>query len=184
MNKLKSIIFPALFSAFLTIGYSQPVNEPPAAESTQTKDTIIQTVPKKEKSRVQNKFYKSPGKAILLSTLLPGGGQYYTENYLKGALMTTAWGTLGYLAIREHLQARAAIRDSNENSYYQHRDQRNLWLWWTAAVWVFSVADAYVSSHMYKFKAQETLSASKFSWGLEIKPELPLTITLKFKKLI
>ena len=181
MDKLNALISLTALLAFFSTGYCQSSHQTPA-ESTLTKDTIIQTELKKEKPKIQNKFFKSPGKAMLFSTLLPGAGQYYTENYLKGALMTAAWGTLGYLAIHEHLQARTALHDSNEYSYIEHRDQRNLWLWWTAAVWVFSIADAYVSSHLYKFKAQETLSSAKFSWGIELKPELPLTLALKFKK--
>jgi TM2 domain-containing membrane protein YozV len=134
---------------------------------------VVQTEIKKEEPKFQNKFYKSPGKAMLFSTLLPGAGQYYTGNYLKGALMTAAWGTLGFLSIREHFIARDALAQNNTPRYINHRDQRNLWLWWTAAVWVFSIADAYVSSHMYKFKEQETLGflQQKFNLVIELRAD-------------
>lgn len=137
-------------------------------------DTIDQTEAKK-KLAAQNKFYKSPGKAMLLSTILPGAGQFYTENYLKGAIITLTWGTLGCFSIREHHKATDALTISDTNTYIEHRDRRNNFLWWTAAVWVFSIADAYVASNMYKFKEQET-----FSYNLELEPKL--TISLLFKK--
>jgi hypothetical protein len=166
MSTLKSKWFLFFLSVICSFAFSQMLNQNPPADSLGIKDSISQTEAKKEKPKTPNKFYKSPGHAMLFSTLLPGAGQYYTENYLKGAIMTAAWGTLGYLAIRENLQARDALRDSNDNSYIQHRDQRNLWLWWTAGVWVFSIADAYVSSNMYKFKQQETLTSNsaKLYW--------------------
>ena len=157
----------------IKFGYGQDINQTNELDSLVTRDSMVQTEEKKEEPKLPNKFYKSPGKAMLFSTLLPGVGQYYTENYLKGALITTAWGTLGFLSIREHLLARDALAQNKQNSYVKHRDQRNLWLWWTAAVWVFSIADAYVSSHMYKFKEQETLShiRQKFNLALEFKAD-------------
>lgn len=164
-----------------SLAYSQMLNQNPPVESLGVKDSISQTDAKKEKPKTPNKFYKSPGRAMLFSTLLPGAGQYYTENYLKGAVMTAAWGTLGYLAIQENSQAQTALTENDTNTYRTHRDQRNLWLWWTAAVWVFSIADAYVSSNMYKFKQQETLTsnASKFHWDLELGPKLSVSFNLR-----
>uniref|UniRef100_A0A7C6A8I0 DUF5683 domain-containing protein n=1 Tax=candidate division WOR-3 bacterium TaxID=2052148 RepID=A0A7C6A8I0_UNCW3 len=146
-----------------------------------TSDSIHPTEAKKNPTG-QNKFDKSPGKAMLLSAILPGAGQFYTENYLKGGIITLAWGTLGFLSIREHQKALNALSVSDTNTYKKHRDQRNNFLWWTAAVWVFSLADAYVSSHMYKFKGQETLSAFggfKINCNLKIEPELTINFTLK-----
>jgi Family of unknown function (DUF5683) len=164
-----------------SLAYPQMTVQNPRADSLGVKDSVSQTEAKKEKPKTPNKFYKSSGRAMLFSAILPGAGQYYSENYLKGALMTAAWGTLGFLAIREHEQARSALNLSDTVSYLSHRDQRNLWLWWTAAVWVFSIADAYVSSNMYKFKQQETLSASgsKLYWDFELGPELSVSFNLK-----
>jgi len=95
--------------------------------------------------------------------------------------MTAAWGTLSFLAIHQHLLARDALSQNNQTGYIEHRDRRNLWLWWTAAVWVFSIADAYVSSNLYKFKQQETLSftARKINWCLEVGPELSVSLNLR-----
>ena len=167
------MLFSFLLVFCIKFGYSQDINQTNELDSLPTRDSVVQTEVKKEEPNIQSKFYKSSGKAMLFSTLLPGAGQYYTENYLKGALMTAAWGTLGFLSIREHLLARDALAQHNDNSYIKHRDQRNLWLWWTAAVWVFSIADAYVSSHMYKFKEQETLGFfhQKFNLAIELRAD-------------
>ena len=35
--------------------------------------------------------YRSPGLAFLFSFLLPGGGQYYNKEYVKGGIMTGLW---------------------------------------------------------------------------------------------
>ena len=35
--------------------------------------------------------YRSPGLAFLFSFLLPGGGQYYNREYVKGGVMTGVW---------------------------------------------------------------------------------------------
>ena len=163
------------------LAYSQTMEQNPPTESLAIKDSIPQTEVKKEKPKTPNKFYKSPGRAMLFSALLPGAGQYYTENYLKGGVMTVAWGTLGFLAIREHRRAHDALSVNDTSTYLSHRDQRNTFLWWTAAVWVFSIADAYVSSNMYKFKQQETLTsnAPKLYWNLELGPELSVSLNLK-----
>ncbi len=178
----KSSLFIFFLLLIGSLIYAQPLNQNLAPESLNIKDTIS---PIKEKPSEPKKFYKSPGRAMLLSTLLPGAGQYYTENYLKGALMTTAWGTLGFLSIREHFIAQDALAQNNKTRYVKHRDQRNLWLWWTAAVWVFSIADAYVSSHMYKFKEQETLSIipDKLNLAIEFIPKPILSLSLKLSRL-
>ncbi len=172
------LFFLFLLFTFNT-SYTQPVILLTTQESLKIKDTVLQN---KEKPKVRNKFYKSPGKAMLLSALLPGAGQFYTENYAKGAIITVVWGTLGCWTIRQHLRAQDALAVNDTNRYIEYRDRRNNFLWWTAAVWVFSIADAYVSSHMYKFKEQETLSqiVEKISWNLELAPAL--TIGLKFQK--
>lgn len=169
---LTTALFLSLLPLTLNLGFSQPK----ALNAFPNKDTV--TPAETTKFRVKDKYYKSPGRAMLLSTILPGTGQFYTENYLKGAIITATWGTLSFLVAREHLRARNALTINDTNTYLQHRDQRNNLLWWDAAVWVFSIADAYVSSHMYKFKEQETLT-QKINYQLEIESRSALSLKLK-----
>ena len=101
---------------------------------------------------------KSAGWAMLGSALFPGGGQFYTQNYLKGALIGTTQATLEYFTIRDHLRAMDYLKKGDTANYYRCRNSRNNLLWWTASVWVFSIADAYVSAHMFHFKQDERLN--------------------------
>jgi hypothetical protein len=111
----------------------------------QTDDTI-------PKIEVQPKiYYKSPGLSMLFSTIFPGGGQLYCQEYIKGALFLGAEGMLGYFAYQNH-------RDYLRTNKQKHLDRRNNLLWWLAAVKVLSVADAYVTANMYKFNEQMRLS--------------------------
>ena len=99
---------------------------------------------------------KNPALALSLS-LLPGGGQFYTKNYLKGAVFAGAQLYFGGGTIYLHWQTAKAKRDKNDWDYDWYSNQRNNFLWWDALVWALSMADAYVSAHFYKFKEQGKL---------------------------
>jgi hypothetical protein len=109
-----------------------------------TTDTINKPVKK-------DKYYKSSTLATLLSATIPGGGQFYTQNYWKGILIAGTEGTLTYFAINDHLH----YEDTHNINY---RNRRNNLLWWLVTVKIISMADAYVSANMYKFKDQMNLS--------------------------
>ncbi len=98
-------------------------------------------------------YEKSPLKAVILSTLLPGGGQIYTENYLKGIIFTSGEGLLLYFTIKE-----------------KEKEKRSNLLWWTAALHIFNIADAYVSAHLYKFEKNKRIGikTSPMNIGLTI----------------
>lgn len=101
---------------------------------------------------------KSPGRAVLYSFLFPGGGQIYTQNYWKAAIVAPAEVVFGYLSYSEFRKARDALARQDTVAYFFHRDRRNSFLWWTGAVVVFSMADAYVSAQMFGFDAEMRLS--------------------------
>lgn len=111
---------------------------------------------------------KSSGRAMLYSLLIPGGGQFYTENYLKGVVIGGAQATLEYLAVRDHLRALDCLARTDTLTYVRYRDSRNNLLWWSASVLVFSLADAYVSAHMYRFKEEERLTFVVSPWRIGI----------------
>lgn len=94
---------------------------------------------------------KSPGTSVLLSLLLPGGGQVYTGNWWKAAVIVPAEVTLGGLSLREHLSATESLNKGDTAGYTIHSSARTTFLWWTGAVVAFSMADAYVSAQMYGF---------------------------------
>lgn len=107
----------------------------------------------KIKIKPLNPYYKSTGVAIVLSTIIPGGGQIYCQNYLKAIIISGTEVTLGYFAYQNHQK----FTTTQNNSY---REKRNDFLWWLATIKVLSIADAYVSAHMYKFNEQMKLTIS------------------------
>ncbi|MEO0091357.1 MAG: DUF5683 domain-containing protein [candidate division WOR-3 bacterium] len=95
-------------------------------------------------------YYKSSGKAMLLSVIIPGGGQFYTQNYFKGIFIAGIEGIIASYAIKNYLDYK-----NTNNSEFRGR-ATNL-LWWLGLVKIFSIADAYVSANMFKFKEQQRL---------------------------
>ncbi|MEO0069319.1 MAG: DUF5683 domain-containing protein [candidate division WOR-3 bacterium] len=111
---------------------------------------------------------KSPGKAVLLSFLIPGGGQIYTKNYFKAALIAPTEVALGYISYREHLKAQDALERGDTAAYSAYRDRRTAFLWWTLATVVFSMADAYVSAQMFGFDKEMKLNIGPDRFGITI----------------
>jgi hypothetical protein len=112
--------------------------------------------PKESLSKLKT---KNPTIALFLS-LFPGGGQFYTENYLKGIIFGVTQTYFGGGAIYLHIQAQKykQKREPGWEYYYDwFCNQRTNFLWWSAFVWALSMADAYVSAHFYKFDEQGKL---------------------------
>jgi hypothetical protein len=116
---------------------------------------------------------KSAGTAVLLSFLLPGGGQVYTGNWWKAALIAPAEVTLGYFCIKEHRSASRSLSlftlnhaESDSANYVRHRDTRTALLWWTGAALAFSMADAYVSAQMYGFDREMRFTLGPMRAGI------------------
>jgi hypothetical protein len=104
---------------------------------------------------------------VLLSFLLPGGGQVYTGNWLKAALIAPAELTLGYVTLRTHQRLMAFLRNDaiiehQDQEYYRRRGTRDALLWWTGAVIAFSMADAYVSAQMYGFDRETRFTMGRY----------------------
>jgi hypothetical protein len=152
----RALVGLALLAGFVlaqTPDTLEPQLEPP--DSTSSADTVGHYRPP-----------KSTGTAVLLSFLLPGGGQVYTGNWWKAALIAPAEVTLGYFSVKEHLAATDASRGNDTAGYVQHRDRRTVFLWWTGAVVAFSMADAYVSAQMYGFDREVRLTLGPMRAGI------------------
>jgi len=108
---------------------------------------------------------KSARTATLCSMVLPGLGQLYNGRRLKVVL---AAGGFGYLLGRAWLENKQAqeyllIRDSlppgsipyeNANILYDfHKESSKTFVWWSGAVWLIQVLDAFVDAHLYDVRA-------------------------------
>ncbi|MEO0085096.1 MAG: DUF5683 domain-containing protein [candidate division WOR-3 bacterium] len=114
--------------------------------------------------------HKNPGTAVLLSLLIPGGGQIYTANYWKAPFIAAAEIGLAGLALREHsFCSRLLKMEPVDTAVYRiHRDRRTAFIWWAAGVTVFSMADAYVSAQLYAFDRQMRLTLRPDRLGIEV----------------
>lgn len=109
---------------------------------------------------------KSVGTAMLLSAVLPGGGQFYNHRYHKGGWIAAAELVLGALTVREHLLMTdveeswsGTFPDSvRADEWEYHRARRNMFAFFTGAAIAYAVADAYVDAHMFGFREAQRLT--------------------------
>lgn len=117
--------------------------------------------------------------AMLLSTFIPGGGQFYTRHWIKGVLLAGGEITLGYFTVQEHIGMQEALRGDLSDSLVQRevdslRNRRNVFAFFTGAVIAYAVADAYVDAHMFGFAEAQRLTIGP------ARERIGLTITYKF----
>jgi hypothetical protein len=108
---------------------------------------------------------KSPRVAMFSSMLLPGLGQVYNGRRIKTIIMIGASGFYMSNIWLEHknAQRRKKARDSHppdtvewrtENLWYDfHKEQTKDFAWWSGAVWIIGVLDAYIDAHLYDVRA-------------------------------
>ena len=108
---------------------------------------------------------KSPTVAMVSSMLFPGLGQLYNGRRIKTVIavgtftyyLGTAW--LEQKASQEHLKTRESLPPytidwKNEDILYQfHKENAVTYVWWSGAVWLIAVLDAFVDAHLYDVRA-------------------------------
>ena len=90
--------------------------------------------------------------------------------------------------MNEHKKIFEALPDTNPqlktsefNQYQYHKDNRNLFLWWTAGVIFISMWDAYADAHLSSFEKEEKQEPR---WGLVPETDLShkeIKINLSFR---
>jgi hypothetical protein len=117
-----------------------------------------------------------PYKAVLLSALIPGGGQVYNHAWLKAGLVFGVQGALIGSAIYhdgkrdEFYQLALQTSDANLAAQYmaQSKDYKanlNNDVWWIGITAGLSVLDAYVDANLYDFKEQKEKIRVRFNEG-------------------
>jgi len=101
---------------------------------------------------------KSPPGAAIRSAVLPGWGQFYTENRFKGILFAGA--QVGLFSLW-WIEKKAGERDMDKfnatddmtfyNSGTSHQDKASNYFSWGLLVSLVSVLDAYIDAHLYRF---------------------------------
>src|SRR3990172_6613766 len=113
-----------------------------------------------KKETLERKDKKSPNGAMLRSLAIPGWGQFYNDQIIKGLIVTAGQGTLIGFAIYFNNQVNSAesaaanTSDANLKSVYVNEknfylDRRNLTFWLMVATVLLSMIDAYIDAHLY-----------------------------------
>ncbi|GEM_PF-1033317 len=93
---------------------------------------------------LSDKPLKSPWGAVVRSAIIPGLGQVYTHNYLKGAVAFTLNGF--WLARIRRYQQRWS-----KHHIQADRDRRNDSYWFFGVTYLLTLVDAYVNAYLFKF---------------------------------
>lgn len=104
----------------------------------------------------QTKMTKSPKGAMLRSLALPGWGQFYNRQWIKGGIVIAAHGALIGAAVYYNNKMSETTVGSNARDYYL--DQRNLMFWLLGLTKLLSMVDAYIDAHLYDFDAGPDLA--------------------------
>ena len=108
---------------------------------------------------------KSPGIAMLLSTVVPGAGQVYNESYWKvpviagfGIYFVSQWIQNNRLAddYRDRYAQSGDSRDLTVRDFY--KNQRDRFTWYFVILYLLNIADAYVDASLYDFNVSDDLS--------------------------
>jgi len=100
---------------------------------------------------------KSVKTGILLSLFIPGGGQFYTGNYLKGVVFAGSQGYLlyqTYYNYKWYKEARDGFLDGSVGEPELNYRSAVFYdtLWWDGLVWFLALIDTYVDVKLYRFK--------------------------------
>ncbi|MCP4229136.1 MAG: hypothetical protein GY771_03180 [bacterium] len=102
---------------------------------------------------------RSPKGALLRSLAVPGWGQFYNGEYVKGPIVIAAQATCIYFAIDRYITARDYLNKSrntsNENEretfYGKYNDylvETEFWGWLYVGFMALAAMDAYVDAHL------------------------------------
>jgi hypothetical protein len=126
-----------------------------------------------DKKTVVPEKKQNPYKAMLLSAVLPGGGQVYNHAYVKAVVVIGVQAyfvnsAIGNYNKMEHY--RSIMNDGSTLENALNRQQRDNYrndlksdYWWIGTTLFLSVADAFVDAHLYNFKAEKEKVHLKFN---------------------
>ncbi|MDO9578228.1 MAG: DUF5683 domain-containing protein [Candidatus Cloacimonadales bacterium] len=125
-----------------------------------------------EKDSIQTKI---PFKAAALSFFIPGGGQFYNENYLKSAAVFALEGSLIALAAYHYSESERYYDKSKDSLSYTYDQRRKYYgqyvnyyekrqsdFWWLGTVIFLSTIDAYVDAHLFDYDDRKNKIHLKF----------------------
>lgn len=108
---------------------------------------------------------KSPWGAVLRSAVLPGWGQFYTEEYIKAGIALTINGFFLYQIYYYEMK----WRDTKKQDY---REKRNDYTWYFTISYLLTLVDAYINAYLYKFdeamEISQNINMRESHWSTEV----------------
>ena len=108
-------------------------------------------------NEVDSTLIKNSRQAFLFS-LVPGGGQFYNQKYIKGSLVMG----LETLAFYSWLENSKIYKNYDSDIYSlrknRYLEKRNKYAWWVIFLYFYSMIDAMVDAHLSPF--DEIMSTS------------------------
>jgi TM2 domain-containing membrane protein YozV len=109
---------------------------------------------------------RSPTGALLRSLAVPGWGQFYNGEYVKGPIVIAAQATCVYFAIDRYLTARDYYDQSRNSTddderatlYGKYNDylvETEFWGWLFVGFMALSAMDAYVDAHLSDWDVED-----------------------------
>ena len=183
MKQLNKVI-----SCFLFVCFALPGLKAQEAPDTVITDTIIGDSITSDTINIKQKkgsiFSGKPGKAMIMSLIIPGTGQIYNKSYFRVPVVWGAVGGMGYL-VYKNTREYNCLRDAyiasidmvpyvfpdhcsdfegitNSSQLKALRDQANsnrqLSIVGLSLVWIMNGIDAFVNAHLKEFDIDENLS--------------------------
>ncbi|MDB2351161.1 DUF5683 domain-containing protein [Candidatus Marinimicrobia bacterium] len=101
-------------------------------------------------NEVDSTLIKNSRQAFLFS-LVPGGGQFYNQKYIKGSLVMG----LETLAFYSWLENSKIYKNYDSDIYSlrknRYLEKRNKYAWWVIFLYFYSMIDAMVDAHLSPF---------------------------------
>ncbi len=104
--------------------------------------------------KVEGKYLfeqKNGYKAILLSAIIPGGGQFYNKSYLKGFAFAGLFVHHLEQAYENNKQLQKIDKESNESLYEHFYEKRQSYIGWVVGLTLFSMLDAFVDARLFNY---------------------------------
>lgn len=155
LNSLKSLINHIIKIVFFSVIFLQAVYS--------QQDTLLNN-----NSSVDSIFVmqKSPLKAVLMSAVIPGLGQIYTQSYWK---VPVIWGITGWLIYEwsqsnNYYKEYGKLYNQSTNSDAQelylnqkkiYQDQRDLFAIYIGLTYLLNIVDAYVEAQLFDFSVSK-----------------------------
>ena len=93
---------------------------------------------------------KSTKKAAQRALMLPGGGQFYNGQPIKGALLMLATVTFGFMSM-DYGNKYKIFDGVNTTEKTRYLKLRNKYGWWVGFVYIYGLIDAIVEAHLQPF---------------------------------